>query len=246
MKMGIAGKGGSGKTTFSAMIVNHLLKHNKGPILAVDGDPNYNLGELLGFKEVKTLMEVEEQLMRKKGDLPAGVNKQSFWEIALHEVIAEGKGVDLLAMGRTEGPGCYCSANNLLRLFIERLEKNYPFVVIDNEAGMEHLSRRTTRKLDILFVVANFTPVSLKSAERIWKIATEMEIEIREKRLIMIELIKDTQKQNLNYFTSPVGVIPYDETITTFATSERPLLDLPLSNPAQRETGKILSEQVHI
>jgi CO dehydrogenase maturation factor len=147
----VAGKGGVGKTTFSALVIRELKKKNRGPILAVDADPNANLADALGIKVDRSLGAVREEFFETKMKLPPGMTKETYLEMKLHESLVESPGVDLLEMGRPEGPGCYCYANNILRRHLDVLAGNYPFVVMDNEAGMEHLSRRTTQGVDHLF-----------------------------------------------------------------------------------------------
>ena len=141
----MAGKGGTGKTTLSALIIRHLQKKGLGPILAVDADPSSNLADALGLPVKQSLGTAREDFFETKGKLPPGMTKETYLEMKLHEILVESRGLDLLVMGRPEGPGCYCYANNILRHHLDILVKNYPFVVMDNEAGMEHLSRRTTQ-----------------------------------------------------------------------------------------------------
>jgi CO dehydrogenase maturation factor len=141
----VAGKGGVGKTTFSALLIRELKRENRGPILAVDADPNANLADALGIKVDRSLGTVREEFFETKLTLPPGMTKETYLEMKLHESLVESPGLDLLEMGRPEGPGCYCYANNILRRHLDVLANNYPFVVMDNEAGMEHLSRRTTQ-----------------------------------------------------------------------------------------------------
>ncbi|MCX7917673.1 MAG: AAA family ATPase, partial [bacterium] len=169
IKIGVAGKGGTGKTTLSSLIILSLLRMNQKPVLAVDADPNSNLAENLGIPQPKSLVEIVNEIEKIKNNLPYGMEKSKYLEMRIQEAISEQKGFDLLVMGRTEGPGCYCYANNLLREWMEKIEKNYKFVVMDNEAGMEHISRRTSGNLDILLIVSLSDKISLKAAENIYK-----------------------------------------------------------------------------
>lgn len=242
MRLGVAGKGGSGKTTFTALMVNWLLKKNKKPILCVDADPNHSLGETLGVKNIVTLMDKVDELQKVKDKLPPGVSKTRLWEFGLQEVIIEREGFDLLVMGRTEGPGCYCTANTLLRMFMEKISANYPYLVMDNEAGMEHLSRRTSGVLDHLFIVANPHPASLRSAERIWTTTQKLrELKIREKWLVLISTFPG-YLPSFSPFLEPIGHIPFDKKIYEFSINETSLLKLPLNNPAQKEVGRIMEK----
>ncbi len=244
MKIGIAGKGGSGKSTLAALIIDCLLKNGKTPILAVDADPNHSLGEYLGLDKPSTLMEKMEELLQLKDKLPPGMDKALLWEMGIAEILQENKGFDLLTMGRTEGAGCYCTANNLLRTFMERLEKNYPFVVMDNEAGMEHLSRRTSRELDYLAIVANPFPHSLKSAERIWEISRDMDLEIKERILIMVETIPGEIKDPIKPFREIACTIPFDQEVLSRSLQNLPLLGIDSSSPAPRAVEKLVLELI--
>ncbi|MCX7661102.1 MAG: AAA family ATPase, partial [Candidatus Omnitrophica bacterium] len=144
-KIAVSGKGGTGKTTISALIIRTLIEDKKIPILAVDADPNSNLYLSLGAKFNRTIADLREEV---RDNTPSGFSKTDYFNLKLQEAISENNGFDLLVMGRPEGQGCYCSVNNLLREYLTRLSKNYPFVVIDCEAGLEHLSRRTSDDLD--------------------------------------------------------------------------------------------------
>jgi len=156
----IAGKGGVGKTTISALLIQYLMKTD-GPVLAVDADPNSNLNVLLGLEYKETISDIREEA---KNLSSTSFSKSDFFNMRLQEIIVESRGVDLLVMGRPEGPGCYCAVNNILREYLSRLGKNYKFVVIDNEAGMEHLSRRTANDIDRLLLVSDTTTVAIQSA----------------------------------------------------------------------------------
>jgi len=173
----IAGKGGVGKTTIGAMLIRYLVEEMKvPPILAVDADPNSNLNELLGVEVHSTIGEARE-LMKK--DVPPGMTKDVWFEYKVHQSIVEGKGFDLLVMGRPEGPGCYCAANSLAKQSIDMLKKNYRYIVVDNEAGMEHMSRLVTQDVDYLFVVSDPTPRGLVTAGRIKGLIDELKLNIR-------------------------------------------------------------------
>ncbi len=229
MRIAVAGKGGSGKTTLAALIIIHLKGTGRKPILAVDADPNYCLGEYLGVKEFTPLMEKAEELLKLKDRLPPGMDKTLLWEMGLEEIIAEREGFDLLVMGKTEGPGCYCSANNLLRLLLEKLARSYPYTVIDNEAGMEHLSRRTSGELDHLLIVANPHPLSLRSAQRIKELSEKLEINIRSKHLVILH--NTPTSSPFTPFQPPLVEIPYDKKLVELSLSGTPLTQLPSSTP---------------
>jgi len=175
----ISGKGGSGKTTVAAMIVRLLREQGAGPILAVDADANSCLGLTLGVEPAGTIAEIRENA-RKKSPSSSGVDKLRAVELGIQQAITEASGFDLLTMGRPEGPACYCAVNNLLRQFLDKLSSQYQFVIIDNEAGMEHLSRRTTNNVDLLYIVTEATSLGALTAQRIFALAKQLPIVVKE------------------------------------------------------------------
>ena len=171
-----AGKGGVGKTTISGMLIRYLMeKRAGGAILAVDADPNANLNEVVGVGSYATIGDAREMM---KEAVPAGMTKETWMELKVHESLVESKGFDLLVMGRPEGQGCYCAANSLVKKHIELLKGNYAYVVVDNEAGMEHMSRLVTQDVDHLFVVSDATSRGLMTARRILELAGELKLHI--------------------------------------------------------------------
>ena len=240
----VAGKGGVGKTTLSALIIGHLLKSNQKPILAVDADPNSNLNEDLGVTFSQTVVTTVDEIMDKKEDLPAGVTKERVLEYQFQDALVESKGFDLLVMGHTEGPGCYCHANNLLRGFMEKLKGNYRYMVMDNEAGMEHLSRRTTRDVDTLLVIANPTPVALRSAKRIQETAEKLKLRIKKIYLVLNETGGDSRgEEKVEDVGLPLlGRMPYDEKVMERSIKAESLLDLPESSIALQAVKQIMGK----
>jgi CO dehydrogenase maturation factor len=171
-----AGKGGVGKTTMSGLLVRYLTeKVRKGPVLAVDADPNSNLNEVLGISSYVTIGNAREEM---KTNVPAGMVKEDWMQMKVHQALAEGKGFDLLVMGRPEGQGCYCAANTLVKKHIDVLKENYACVVVDNEAGMEHMSRLVTQDVDHLFVVSDATARGIMTAARIIELIGELHLSI--------------------------------------------------------------------
>jgi len=188
----IAGKGGVGKTTFTGMLVRYIVEELKDvPVLAVDADPNSNLNELLGVT-VKISIGDARELMKK--DVPEGMTKDVWFEYKVNEAVIEGKGFDLLVMGRPEGPGCYCAANNLAKKSIDALKGNYAYVVVDNEAGMEHMSRLVTQDIDYLYVISDATPRGILTAKRILDLIRELNLNIRNTHIVINRLDKKKEE----------------------------------------------------
>src|SRR3989338_4327653 len=177
----VAGKGGVGKTTISSMLVHHLLKIDK-PVLAVDADPNSNLNAALGLEYEETIADIREEV---KKQTPESFSKSEFFGLRLEQALIEGDGFDLLVMCRPEGPGCYCAVNNILREYLAKISKKYKFVVIDNEAGMEHLSRRTAADIDLLLLVTDPTVVGINSAINAFNTAKSAGIKIKDITLVI-------------------------------------------------------------
>src|SRR3989339_878812 len=215
MVIAVAGKGGTGKSTVAALLIRALLAQNKKPVLAVDADPNSTLGDYLGITCSCTVSDLIEQTKGLR-NLPAGVPKPAHLEYQLQSAISESPGLDLLVMGRPEGPDCYCMANNILRGYVQKIVGNYPYVVIDNEAGMEHLSRKTTQNIDALILVSDPTAVGLKTAGRIRELIDKMPfLNIRKRYLLVnradanFNRIGAEQATGLNL----IGTLPYSEEI---------------------------------
>ena len=186
----VAGKGGTGKSTITAFVVLELVRRGETPVLAVDADPDSSLGALLGIEVAKSVGELREDVIQSLKDFPAGMTKASYVEAGLHEVIEESTGFDLITMGRGEGAGCYCYLNSLIRKFSDELSPSYRWVVIDNEAGLEHISRRTTQFIDTLLVVLNDNPLSFNSARRVQEITGSLKNRIQ-KTYIVANMIRE-------------------------------------------------------
>jgi len=224
-----AGKGGTGKTTIAAFFIDYLRRAHNGSILAIDADPNSNLNQALGIELKDTVVGILDKVAGMKEGLLSGMTKDRFIEYEIQSAVSEGDGFDLLAMGRPEGPGCYCYANNVLRGLIEKLSSGYDFVVVDNEAGMEHLSRRITRSIDSLFIISDFSRVGIRSARRISDLAKEMEIKVGGEYLIInmarsgINPLKaEVDKSSLKL----AGVIPFDEKIEDLSLEGKPVVEV--------------------
>ncbi|MCR4403916.1 MAG: AAA family ATPase [Candidatus Acetothermia bacterium] len=240
----VAGKGGTGKTTIAALLIELLRERGAGPILAVDADPNVNLHELLGLEVARTVGELREETLERIADLPAGLPKEQYLELGLQECLVEDEGVDLLVMGHGEGPKCYCMVNHILRKYIDVLRGNYKYVVIDNEAGMEHLSRRTTQDVDALIVVARADPISIRSARRISELAAALKLRIKGRYLLVNDLageLPPALEAELAQTGLPLlGVVPHDEEVLRLALAGRPLSNLSAGSPAKRGLARSL------
>jgi len=234
----VAGKGGVGKTTLSALLVGALLARGAGPVLAVDADPNSCLAEALGVRVEKTLGEIRDEVLAAGDRIPPGMGKAAYVDLLCHRCVVEGKGFDLVVMGRTEGPGCYCYVNNLLRGFMTALEPNYRYTVMDNEAGLEHLSRRTARRVDHLVVVADGSLASLRAAGRIARMVDELGIPAGSRNLVR-------NRAPAADLTPPAGfrlagAVPEDPEVCRAEADGRPLQDLPPGSPAPAAAAGVL------
>ena len=225
----LAGKGGCGKTTLAGMLVRYLVSNSKTPVLAVDADCNANLNEVLGLDVKDTLGNAREDM--KKGDVPSGMTKDIFMEMKLEEAVAEAQGFDLVVMGQPEGAGCYCAANTLLTNFLERLQDNYPFIVMDNEAGMEHISRLTTKNVDVLLIVSDPSRRGLQAAVRINELAKCLNIGVA-KSYVVINMAKEAPSQKALQMIADaqlelIGTVPDDDLIYEYDFEGRPTFDIP-------------------
>ena len=225
----LAGKGGCGKTTLAGMLVRYLVSNSKTPVLAVDADCNANLNEVLGLEVRDTLGNAREDM--KKGDVPSGMTKDIFMEMKLEEAVAEAQGFDLIVLGQPEGAGCYCAANTLLTNFLERLQDNYPFIVMDNEAGMEHISRLTTKNVDVLLIVSDPSRRGLQAAVRINELAKCLNIGVG-KSYVVINMAKEAPSQKAIQMIADahlelIGTVPDDDLIYEFDFEGLPTFDIP-------------------
>jgi CO dehydrogenase maturation factor len=245
----MAGKGGTGKTTLSALIIRYLRSNGHGPILAVDADPSSNLVDALGLPVKQSLGTAREDFFETKGKLPPGMTKETYLEMKLHEILVESKGLDLLVMGRPEGPGCYCYANNILRRHLDMLIKNYPFIVMDNEAGMEHLSRRTTQGVDYLLFLSDHSIKGIRTVGKIRELIDELKLSVRERHLVVDRapekldpgFSREIEKQELDL----LGMIPVDPFISEYELRGKPLLDLPDESPAVKVVAGMMEKMIH-
>ncbi|MCL0053260.1 AAA family ATPase [Dehalococcoidales bacterium] len=232
----IAGKGGSGKTSLASLIIRYLKKNGVGPILAVDADPNANLGESLGLGIKQTVGSIIAAFNEEKINIPPGMTKEGYLEYKLNQAMVESKELDLLVMGRGEGPHCYCYPNLMLRKFIDTLAENYAYIIMDNEAGMEHLSRRTTQDVDELLIISDHSVKGIRTIARIRDLVSELKLEVKRQSVIINfapanldpVITKELNRLGLN----PIATIPLDEKLYEYDLKLKPLLDLPDTSKA--------------
>jgi CO dehydrogenase maturation factor len=230
----MAGKGGTGKTTIAGFLIKYLIQKGKTPILAVDADSNTNLNEVLGVSIKATLGTAREEM--KDGLVKQGMTKQTFMEMKLAEAVVEAEGFDLIAMGRPEGAGCYCAANSILSMYLEKLIDNYPYMVMDNEAGMEHISRLTTNNVNVLLMVSDPSIRGIEAAGRINTLVDDLKIRA-EKRFLIINQARDgltdsLQEAIVKHGLDLAGTMPQDDLLYDFDMNGNPTITLPDDSPA--------------
>jgi CO dehydrogenase maturation factor len=247
----VAGKGGTGKTTVSAMIIRYLMEKGWGTILAIDADPSSNLNYVLGLELESTIGDIREDMLDQvqgsavtAGSMPGGMSKQDYLDYQIRMALVEGDYLDLLAMGRPEGPGCYCAANQMMRVIMDRMAENYDYVVMDNEAGMEHISRRTTRDVDHLILVTDPSQRGVIAAKRIVEMVPGLEVNIRHMHLVVNRVVGAEMAPALaaavrEIDVELVGTIPNDLLMSEFEFSGRPLVQLPDDSPVVQGVFKI-------
>jgi CO dehydrogenase maturation factor len=242
--LAVAGKGGTGKTTLAALLIQTLIERGEGPVLAVDADPNPNLGYALGCQVEKTISELRDELLDHIRNLPPGVTKDDYLELGIQECLWEGRGFDLLVMGAGEGPRCYCAVNNVLRRCIDRLRGAYRYVVMDNEAGLEHLSRCTTQDVDVLLIVSNGLPVSLQAALRIRELTKRLALRIGGQYLVLNDVdlaeVGRIEAKAERMGLELLGVVPSDSRLRQLSREGEPLTQLAVDSTARRALREIL------
>jgi CO dehydrogenase maturation factor len=239
----VTGKGGTGKTTVAALTVRALVERSLTPVLAVDADPNMNLDAALGVTVAFTVGDVREEGLAKVDSLPAGMSKTEFLRYRTAQALVEAKGFDLLAMGRPEGPGCYCYANNVLRAAVDQVQAQYRFVVMDAEAGLEHLSRRTTRDVDLLLLLSDASVRGVETAARALKLITDLKTGVGRSMLVLTrvervppELEAAIRERGLHV----EATIPEDDELRRLDAAGRPLVEVGPESPALAAVVNIL------
>ena len=245
----VAGKGGTGKTTICGMIVRHLAVSEKCQVLAVDADPNSNLNEVLGVAAPVTLGEIREEVLKEStGDtLPGGMTKQDYMDFKFGDALTEEDDFDLLVMGRTQGEGCYCFINGIVRKQIDKYSGAYSHIVIDNEAGLEHISRGTLPKVDTLILVSDCSRRGIQAAGRAAVLVDELKLKPDTLKLVinrapdgkLADTVQEEIKaQNLDL----LGVIPQDEAVYLYDSEGKPIVDVPEDSPIKVAVKSIISE----
>ena len=246
----MSGKGGVGKTTVSALMMRYFTNNLNSPLLAIDADPNSNLGETLGLDIEKTVGDIRENFMRDPQGVPSGMDKIIYLEMLMNQVLIEQKNFDLLVMGRQEGQGCYCMVNNILNRFADELEKNYKYLLVDNEAGMEHLSRRTSGKVDMLLMVTDYALRGLRAVGRINEMLGDLKLDVKDKGLI-VNRAPETLSQTFLDEVEKIGVpivciIPDDKNLLEFDMERKSMLELPSDSPAVIAIDKMMKEKIDV
>jgi len=243
----VSGKGGVGKTSITALMIK-LLSENKSrrSILAIDANPDSNLPNVLGISVDKTVGMVTDELKKsiERAEIPIGMTKEDILESHIFEILKETPNFDLLVMGRGEGEGCYCPVNALLTRIIDKLSKNYDLTIMDMEAGLEHISRRTDRDVDIMFIVTDPSSMGLQTAKRIKELAKEVHIQFKKTYLIAnrfkSEMESKIREDAMKIGVEFAGIVPYDDTVFLYNSEEKPLTNLPNNSPAVASIKKIL------
>jgi len=238
----ISGKGGSGKTTVAAMIVRHLVQRTGRSVLAVDADPNACLGLALGLEPETTVGEICDQALERKLQTGVGMSRERAVEYAIHRAVAEAKGFDLLTMGHTEGPKCYCAVNHLLRTYLDEAGQDYAYVVIDNEAGMEHLSRLTTNAVEFLLIVTEATVVGAKTAQRILGLSNRLPIRVGDRRVLWNKVEASGAAPADGSDLPAAGSIPFDRAVLDLSIQGKSIFGLGADSPALAAVGRTFTE----
>jgi len=242
----VAGKGGTGKTTTAALIIRYLVRAGKTPVLAVDADPNSNLAESLGIRVRDSIGSVLSDFMRERAELPSGMTRQAYLDTKFHQILEEGRDVDMLVMGCPDGPGCYCAANSILKDYFEKLSKNYPYIVVDNEAGMEHFSRKTAAHIDLLLFCTNYSLKGVKTVAALSRMVDDLKIDVGKRYLLVNRTPETLEKEFLDGIAQTgipfLGNTEMDPDIEESEIRGVPLVKLPDGTAAVRRLEEILGK----
>ncbi|MBI2329426.1 MAG: AAA family ATPase [Chloroflexi bacterium] len=242
----VAGKGGSGKTSLTSLVIRYLKQNSSAPILAIDADPNANLGDSLGLEVKQTIGSIIASFNDEKINIPPGMTKEAYLDYKLNEAIVESPGLDLITMGRGEGPDCYCYPNVILRKFADSLAANYAYVVMDNEAGMEHLSRRTTQNIDALLIISDHSVKGVRTIARIRDLVSELKLVVARQVVIInfapAKLAPLVSQELARLGIERVTLIPEDKQIYNCDLELKPLLGLPDTSKAVKVVADLMAE----
>jgi CO dehydrogenase maturation factor len=244
----MAGKGGTGKTTVCGLLIDHLVKKGKGPILAVDADPNANLNEVLGVEAEVTIGDIREEIARAEiadpSPIPVSMSKKEYADLRFAQAMLEEDDYDLLVMGRTQGKGCYCYVNDLLREQVQRYYKNYRYMVVDNEAGLEHISRGILPPVDLILLVSDCSRRGIQAVGRIAVMIEELNLKVKKTGLIVNRapggkldegVTEEINRQNLDL----LGILPQDNAVYEYDASGKPTVTLPAASPVREALAAI-------
>jgi CO dehydrogenase maturation factor len=249
----VAGKGGTGKTSLCGLTIRYLTEKKRGAVLAVDADANANLNDVLGVRIHATVGRLREDSLaavKSTAPRPGGMSMEQLFDYQIQQALSESRGFDLLTMGRPEGAGCYCAANNIIRKYMDKLADSYPYTVMDNEAGLEHLSRRTTQDTDLLMIISDSSVRGIMTAGRIAGLVKELNLNV--KRVVLIvnrvqdetsrdpSLLQTIKQQNVEF----AGFIPSDDLIFDYDLNGRPLVELPAGSKALMAFYDILDKLI--
>ena len=234
----VAGKGGVGKTTTCGMIIDYLCNKKEGPVLVVDADANANLNEVLGVEVETSLGEIREEMARAelKGTIPSGMTKADYADFKFSSAIIEEDDFDMLVMGRTQGKGCYCYVNGVLKSQVDKYAKNYSYIVMDNEAGLEHVARGTLPKVDTMLLISDCSRRGVQAVARIAEMINDMDLKPTQMGLIINRapggqlndgIKEEIQRHGLKLF----GVLPQDEAVYHCDCNGEPSAKLPENDP---------------
>jgi len=245
----LAGKGGTGKTTVCGLFIDHLVRAGKGPVLAVDADANSNLNEVLGVERPVSLGEIREEIARaeleEKSPIPPGMSKQDYADYRFASALAEEDNYDLLLMGRSQGKGCYCYVNDVLREQVRKYYQNYQYLIVDNEAGLEHISRGVLPPVDLILLVSDCSRRGIQAAGRIAAMIAELDLKAQKTGLIVNrapdgELNEGIREEIALQGLTLFGVLPQDTLVYDYDSAGKPLVQLPMESPARTALEKII------
>ncbi len=249
----VAGKGGTGKTSLCGLTIRYLIEKKRRAVLAVDADANANLNDVLGVRvhaTVGALRETSLEAVKSTAPRPGGMSMEQLFDYQIQQALIEAKGFDLLVMGRPEGAGCYCAANNIIRKYMDKLADSYSYTVMDNEAGLEHLSRRTTQDTDLLLIISDSSVRGIMTAGRIGDLVKELRLNVKRSVLIVNRVQDGTcedealqqaiKQQNVEF----AGYVPADDLIFEYDLNGRPLIQLPPDSNALTRYFAVLDKLI--